>query len=258
MVYVGRFVLAGVTSEGSLAVAEGITGRSPPSKLRVLRREPYRPEMALRDDAEGWYVHPVGEPTQEQMSRPGVFFYPAVATSLWKPYEEDEPDMPIAAAANGDHILALPLKDFWEHKAGIGPASSSDEYLDRHIFEDDSLKTPRIAIVAGHMDDAGCSKCEVIAAAAILAERHRSFTEATLQKGGFMMLTTYAGDPSGPSNPELGQVNYPKLQAVTADGLAEELFDRMDTDLRVAVGTAMWDRTTHVWEFAVRNLHDNK
>jgi IMP cyclohydrolase len=229
MAYFGRIVAVGRTVQDEPAVIYGISGRSEGSKKRKLALEKYEGMQCV-------HVREIGELTADQRARYDIFFYPAIVAHG-----------SLAVVTNGNHtkdlvdtILSEPHED-----------GNFAEALDGREYEPDDYSTPRIAGQISWFDE------EPLVEAAVLSKESRNLMIIDkLASGLFACISTYQGKGDEPEKPEKGRIWHQKFSGASAQELADELYNWLEPDKRVATGSAVMKHSSREWQLAVRNLHE--
>ena len=229
MAYFGRVLAVGLTKNDEPAVVYGISGRSEGSKKRKLVIEDYERNPCV-------HVREVGELTADQKARYNIFFYPAIVA-----YDSER----AAVVTNGDHTKDVCNFDL-----------SFEEALRGRNHEPDDYSTPRIAAEIENNNREHTGEGYLIKAALLASEAHTFMRVEEMKPGICVCVSTYQGIGDEPEKPEKGGIWHQKFGGTTAQDLADELYNWLDSDKRVAAGAAVMNDNSREWQLAVRNLHE--
>jgi IMP cyclohydrolase len=227
MTYPGRLIILGRDpSKRSNVVIYAITGRSPASRARLLRRE----ENAV-------WARPA-EPLLVQQGNLELLIYPAIVAGRG------------IAISNGRQTLDIDLQ------AEDDPVSVLDKGLARWSFEpDDPCFTPRIS---------GCILASDRAALSVIRRSEdgaalRNFFEIPLVAGRASFVATYAGSPRDPLPSFEGEPVALALEWESAASAADAVYESLGPksggpDFRVAVA-CLFARAEDMSQFELRIIN---
>jgi IMP cyclohydrolase len=248
LMYLGRVVGVGLTGKGEPSVVYAVSGRSESSRQRKLVIEG---DGVIR-------MASLEEPTQEQLEKKDIFFYPAIKTRnsgmVGIPQSRICDEGFCAIVSNGiqtdrinEYVDSIPYGNALSHLSLA---------LSQLGHEEDEYKTPRIA---------GVSTPSGFDVLGIVIEGRGTSASTIIHKedGVFRWVSTYTGGfDSGkyevvlPTDLEMRRL---KMHGRDAQELAEELYEWMNPELVVCAGAARFNRDERKWkwELGVKNRHDN-
>lgn len=254
MVYTGRRVAVGLTSDNEPVLLYGVEGRSEASRSRIAIVHGSRVS-----------IEPAGQLTPEQEAMKSRIVYDAIMSNAEKK---------TAVVSNGRHTGSI-FRAYMKEFGGDWPARETDAHwlvsrvLKRWGHEGkqgDRYNTPRIA---GLFDRRyGLVPCVLgIVTEQVMSKDYDwwlNTTRALSESGAIRYITTYTGETEEPQAPvfqsasEITKTQH--IEGKTAQELAEEMYTFMDPNVVVCAAVALWVSTPvegsypkGKWELAVKN-----
>jgi len=271
MVYLGRIVGAGSTKNGKAAIVYAVSGRSEGSKARTAHLYPRRVFIGS-----SLTKIPYDKITEIQKAiikqyLDGVARYAAVSSWV-KDLTDNEKPILKKQIEDEQFIFYNGIKTPMYHYCGIvsNGLHTADivrtHYIDQVLLKwgpelDGPNKTPLTPRIAGYVVSGGKGVKDIYYDLGIISKPKEPKVSMSIKaKPGLIQgLSTYAGNPNSPAeivinhDPEL--LTLP-AEGITAQQLADDLFDFVDKEFVVCTAAAVYNPKTERWEKAVRNLHE--
>ena len=223
MVYLGRVILLGLALYADRPFAGyALSARSPPNKQRRIR---------IDKDCTEAHVEPLGEPTPEQEANRDLIFYDAIKIF--------------------HHISKVVLANGIQSECMCYEGMSDDlgiahGFIETGGTEDDKYRTPRIAAT---LEGDGKACMGIVTKEGLMAQ----YIEPKSHRTAY--VSTYKGDLENNRKIVIPELKIPvdytdSMGEPTVQGIADNIYDWMDSDFVIATAAVLWDPDKKVWRMA--------
>jgi hypothetical protein len=270
MVYLGRIVGAGSTKNNESAIVYAVSGRSEGSKARTAHLYPTR--VFIGSSITKIPYDRITEIQKASIKQylDGVARYAAVSSWV-KDLTDNEKATLKKQIENEQFIFYDGIKIPRDSYCGIVSNGLHTEgiarthYIDKVLLKwgpelDGPNNTPLTPRIAGYVLDNGIGVEGIYYDLGIISKPKEPRVMMSIKAKPSLIegLSTYAGNPDSPAeiviNHDLKLLTLP-AEGITAQQLADDLFDWVDKKFVVCTAAAVFDSKTEKWILAVRNLH---